>query len=97
MGEAYLNLMEKLSIGTKNRQNKEMQMRKITLDGCIKKGKVCLSLIMKQLNGTEKLLSREMHMRKIISDFYTGMGEVCLNRMQILKIEKRENCGTSKR
>uniref|UniRef100_A0A914XH71 Uncharacterized protein n=1 Tax=Plectus sambesii TaxID=2011161 RepID=A0A914XH71_9BILA len=64
MGKVCFDRMKKLSNGIENQQNKDLQMRKMTLDGCMIMVKACFNLVKKLSNGSEKLLNKAMQMKK---------------------------------
>uniref|UniRef100_A0A914VJK1 Uncharacterized protein n=1 Tax=Plectus sambesii TaxID=2011161 RepID=A0A914VJK1_9BILA len=80
MVEVYQNHMKKLSNGIENQQNKEMQVRNLTWDGCMQTVKVylnqteklsngmdgvCLNQMKELSNGTEKPLVKDLQLAKI--------------------------------
>uniref|UniRef100_A0A914WU18 Protein kinase domain-containing protein n=1 Tax=Plectus sambesii TaxID=2011161 RepID=A0A914WU18_9BILA len=83
-GKACLNQMKKLSNGTENQLNKEMQMGSIASEFCTNMGKVCLNQMKRLSNGTEEQQNKEMQMGNLTLDKHMDMVEACLNQMKKL-------------
>uniref|UniRef100_A0A914XRJ2 Uncharacterized protein n=1 Tax=Plectus sambesii TaxID=2011161 RepID=A0A914XRJ2_9BILA len=82
MGKAYLNHTKRLSSGTENQLNKEMQMGSIASEFCTNMGKVCLNQMKRLSNENQR--NKEMHMGNQVLGQCMKTVMVCINQMMKL-------------